>query len=181
MKNKVILSFISSLFFAQVAFSQGQGSITAGGGLLFGSKIESLGLGANGQYFITDNLAGQVGLNFFFPKKESISVVEVKSSVWTINLNANYYFDIANETIRPYALGGINISNATVKTSSDFDGLEEEFGFERSVSDTDFGINLGGGADFYVSEMIIPFAQMKYVISDFDQLVIMGGVRININ
>jgi len=179
MKQKICILITGFLFTMNFAFAQGQGSITAGGGLLFGSEIETLGLGVNGQYFITDNLAGQVGINFFFPNKEEVSVFEVKQSLWTINLNANYYIDVNNETVRPYALGGINISNS--KVSSDINFGDDLPGFEPEASDTAFGLNLGGGADFYVSDVVTPFAQIKYVISDFDQLVIMGGVRININ
>ncbi|MEM1135323.1 MAG: outer membrane beta-barrel protein [Bacteroidota bacterium] len=179
MKNKLFLSIISFLFISQMAFAQGQGSITAGSGLLFGSEIEQLGIGLNGQYFINDNIAGQVGLNFFFPQKEEITnIYERKRSIWTINLNANYYFDIENDVISPYALAGINISNL----KSENDVLEEFFGDEisRKTTDTDFGLNLGAGADFNVSESFVPFGQLKYVITDFDQLVIMAGVRISL-
>lgn len=180
MKNNaltLLLSLFSLLFTAQMSFSQGEGAITAGGGLIYGSEIETLGIGLNGQYFITDNLAGQVGLNFFFPNKESVSVFEQKSSLWTINLNGNYYFDISNEKIKPYALGGINIAN--YKFNTDFP-TDPDFEFESDFSKTYFGLNIGGGADFYVTEKFTPFAQLKYVISDLDQLVLMAGVRFNI-
>jgi len=50
------------------------------------------------------------------------------------------------------------------------------------VSGTELGLNLGLGANFHISnEKILPFAELKYVISDFDQLVIFAGVKVNIN
>ncbi|MDV3307454.1 MAG: porin family protein [Cyclobacteriaceae bacterium] len=138
------------------------------GGLLgFGSEIESLALGAVGEFMIQDNMGISPQVVFFFGKKEG----DFKESLWEINGNFNYYF--LQENVDLYGLLGLNIASYKVK----YDGPSLP-GFSASASDTEIGLNLGLGANFPVSnDSILPFAELKYVISDFDQLCIYAGVK----
>lgn len=138
------------------------------GGLLgYGSEIESLALGAVGEFMIKENMGISPQVVFFFGKKQG----DVKSSMWEINGNFNYYF--LQENIDLYGILGLNIASYKVK----YDGPALP-GFSASASDTEIGLNLGLGANFPVSnDSILPFAELKYVISDFDQLAIFAGVK----
>lgn len=140
------------------------------GGLLgFGSEIESLALGGLAEFMINDNMGISPQLVFFFGKEDG----GVKQSLWEINGNFNYYF--MQEEVDLYGLAGLNF--ATYKVKYDIPG----FG-SNSASDSEIGLNLGLGANFHVSnESILPFAELKYVISDFDQLCIFAGVKFNLN
>jgi outer membrane immunogenic protein len=138
-----------------------------GGMLGFGSEIESLGIGALGEFMIKDNMGISPQLFFFFGKSEG----DVKTSMWEINGNFNYYF--LQESVDLYGILGLNIASVKVK----YDGPVIP-GFSFSTSDTEIGLNLGLGANFPVSnDRILPFGEIKYTISDFDQLCIFGGVK----
>ena len=51
-----------------------QGETAAGVNLLYGSEIESLGIGAKFQYTFINNVRGEVGFNYFF-KKDFVTVL----------------------------------------------------------------------------------------------------------
>ena len=119
------------------------------GGLLgFGSEIESLALGAVGEFMIKDNMGISPQLVFFFGKKEG----DVKTSMWEINGNFNYYF--LQESVDLYGILGLNVASVKVK----YDGPSTP-GFNFSSSDTEIGLNLGLGANFpFSNDSILPFA-----------------------
>jgi len=146
-----------------------QTPIRVGGLLGFGSEIESLALGGVAEFMIKENMGISPQLVFFFGKDQG----EFKTSLWELNANFNYYF--MQEEVDLYGIGGINI--ASWKTKTDFNFFDN-----YEVSGTELGLNLGLGANFHVSnEKILPFAELKYVISDFDQLCIFAGVKFSLN
>ena len=64
---KKILTFVCALMLG-MGVSQAQvqqGETAVGANLVYGSEIESLGLGARFQYGILDQLRAEVGFNFF--------------------------------------------------------------------------------------------------------------------
>ncbi|HEX7015898.1 MAG TPA: outer membrane beta-barrel protein [Cyclobacteriaceae bacterium] len=140
------------------------------GGLLgYGSEIESLALGGVAEFMIKDNMGISPQLVFFFGKKDN----NVKQSLWEINGNFNYYF--LQEEVDLYGILGLNFANYKVKV--DVPGFGSE-----SATDSEIGLNIGIGSNFNVSnDNIKPFAELKYVISDFDQLCIFAGVKFNIS
>lgn len=145
-----------------------KGNMRLGGQLAFGTEIESLGIGANFDYAITDAILLAPSLVYFFGKSEG----EVSWSLFEVNLNGNYLFDTGNSNIIPYALAGLNLSFWSV----DYEG----FGFGSLGNSTNVGLNIGGGADFVVSTFFV-FGELRYVISSSDQLVIAGGVKFPLN
>ncbi|MFK7846047.1 MAG: hypothetical protein AB8G77_12170 [Rhodothermales bacterium] len=141
-----------------------------GGGLVYGTDIEAIGIQANGVYTLNEeqgiNLAGD--LTLYFPDE----VPGVDVSLFAINANGHYIFT-TTETLVAYALAGLNI--AVVKIGVDFG---EVFG-SSSVSDTELGINAGAGAQFDVG-FGFAYAEAKLVLGGFDQFVLGGGIRIPI-
>ena len=131
-----------------------------GGGLVYGTEIENIGINLNGQYFIKENIAIAPGLNYFFPKALGSGF---DLNWFEINANGHYYFNTGS--IEPYALAGLNFAFLSVKSS---------FG---DSSNTEVGLNLGGGANFDIGSSIKPFGELRIVIGDADQLVLGGGVR----
>lgn len=53
-------------------------------------------------------------------------------------------------------------------------------GFPVSASDSKFGLNVGAGYTIALEGPIIPFGEVKYIISKFDQLVLSAGIRIGL-
>lgn len=89
----------------------------------------------------------------FFPDPDGLSYFE-------INGNVTYAFPLANSTVLPFALGGLNIARASVDTG----GL-------GSVSNTEIGLNLGGGLTFDLGTFR-PSAGGRFAIGDNDHFVI---------
>ena len=75
--------------FAQAQVHQGETAV--GVNLLYGSEIESMGVGARFQYGVLDKLRGEVGFNYFFEKDHV--------TWWDVNLNAHYLFGLWNDQL----------------------------------------------------------------------------------
>src|SRR5690606_37932917 len=135
-------------------------------GLMFGygSEIEQVGIGVVAEFSIVNNLSVSPNFLFYFPEKYHY----IKTTMWEVNGNLNDYF-INSEKMGGDGLGGINYTHASVK--ADFMGISD------SDSDGKIGADLGGGFKFHLSEKFAPFAEVKYVISDYDQVVGMIGMK----
>ncbi|MEM8485915.1 MAG: hypothetical protein AAF564_10225 [Bacteroidota bacterium] len=167
---------LAILFITVVIFTpavKAQSPFLLGGGLVFGTDIEAIGIQANGVYPLDEergiNLAGD--LTLFFP--DDAPGVDV--SLFTINANGHYIFS-TTETLMAYALAGLNIG--FFKFEADFGGTGELFG-ASSVTDTEIGLNAGAGVQFDVG-FGYAYGEAKLVLGGFDQLVIGGGVRVPI-
>lgn len=148
--RKLILLFA----FALLAYGA-SAQIRVGGGLGYGTDISEVGLNIRGLYQINDNIGAQADFMFYFVG-ENLSYTE-------FNVNGNYFF--GTEQFRPYALAGLNISR--LKASVPFFG---------SITDTEIGLNVGGGGMYDINDMISVFGEAKYIVSNADQLVITAGV-----
>ncbi len=174
MKKGIILIFILAL----TATSQKlQAQAAVGGGLAYGTEIESLGININGTYKINENIALAPGLIYYFPKKY---FADYKLKWLEVDLNGHYYFNTSGN-IKPYALAGLNFSFITFPTYS-FSGLFGGTGDVENETTTKVGLNLGGGVEFDIDAPVKPFGQLSYsIIDSFDQLVIVAGVRFPLN
>lgn len=152
-----------------------KGDIKVGGGLIFGSGVgegdldNSIGINAGGYYSFDEKIRAGANFKFYFPDKEG----GAKLTVWELNFNGNYIF-VEDEGKRAYGLAGINITSVNF----DFDG--NDFFGGGSASDSEFGLNLGIGGEYDVNFGSL-YAEIKYIVSDADQLVIGAGVRFPIN
>ena len=142
------------------------------GGLIgYGSEIENLGFGINAEFPIAENLTIAPSFIYFLPNEES-SIL--KTTIFELNANANYYF-ITDDTFGVYGLAGINYTSVKVKVE------DIGFGFgDASSSDGKIGLNIGAGTNFNLGKSWMPFAELKYVLGDFDQLVLVAGIKFNI-
>ncbi len=147
--------FLAALFLGVIA--SGASPVTAqmefGAEAMFGSETDA-GLGARLQLPLGTEipLDFQGGFNLFFP--------DGPAEYWEINGNLWYTIPTSGSTnVEPYAGGGINLGHASVS------------GF----SNTDIGLNLGGGARF-IFENTTPFVEARFVIGGAEQFVIGAGV-----
>ena len=65
-----------------------------------------------------------------------------------------------------YGIGGLNITTLELIGADD--------------SETELGVNLGIGGEYHLENLSL-FGELKYVASDFDQVVLGAGVRFPIN
>jgi outer membrane protein X len=120
----------------------------------YGTEVEDLGIGVNGEFNINDRVSISPSFIYWFVEN---------ASVWEFNANVNYYFTKAGSADF-YGLAGINMFSA----KADFEGAERN---------SEVGLNLGAGANFNVGKSWEPFTELKFVIGDFDQLGIFFGVK----
>jgi hypothetical protein len=102
----------------------------------------------------------------------------IDRSIFAVDLNALYEFGVENVAFTPYAGGGLAITRLSV----DSEGVDTPFGpvGGGSVSDTEIGLNLIGGARFLL-DPVQPFAQLNIAIGDLTRIGITGGVLFNLN
>lgn len=173
--KKFILSGALLMFAFTFSLAQQQ-QINAGMGLAYGTEVEQAGIIINGQYFFTDKWAGAPSLIFYFPEKEKFTSTgfsyEAKASVWEFNADVNYYF-YSSGIAKFFGEGGLNVTSIKAKVKTTGGGSNQS----SSESESRVGLNLGAGVDFIAGAKLIPFVALKYTVSDYDQLVIKGGVR----
>lgn len=151
MKKYLALVIVALIGIATASAQKGE--MAVGGNLLYGTEINSVGLGAKFQYGILDHLRGEASFNYYFQNKGF--------RMWDLNANAHYLFDIT-EKFRAYPLAGLTVVN---KSYADVDD-----------SITRFGLNLGGGCDYNINENWRVNAEFKYsIVSTIDQAVFSVG------
>lgn len=128
-----------------------QNDFTLGGGLAYGSEVEAIGIQAGATYAFTEEISGAADFIIFFPDNYDW---------WEFNVNVHYRF-FSEDNVSVYGLAGLNF------VTVDFD----QFG-----SDSELGLNLGGGAEFGL-EFAKLYTELKYTLSNFDQLGLSAGLR----
>lgn len=163
MKRLITLGcLILGLIFFSNSNAWAQSDFKVGGGLAYGTEIEAIGIQAGVVYAFSEEVRGAGDVVVYFPD----SPTGVDNSFWTINANVHYLL-ITEETSFVYLLGGLNYAT------------QESSGGGVEFSDSEAGLNLGAGAEFGIEFGSI-YLEGKYVLSDFDQLVLSGGVRFNL-
>jgi len=164
--------------FLMVASLQAQkGKIGLGGGLAYGSEIKKMGIDLRGSYGITDKIDGVASFTYFFPDKEEYFGGEVKWNVWEFNLDGHYKF-VESDEYAVYGIAGINFTGT--HWSSKYEWVNPITGqtekYDESDSDMNIGLNIGVGGQYNLNEQLGLFVEPKYVIGDYDQLVITFGI-----
>ena len=113
-----------------------------GGGIAYGTEIESVGIVLNSEFFVTDEISIAPDFIYFFPKTDNFTILttstEIKQTLWELNVNGHYYF--MEEPVQLYGLAGLNYSNVTVKVEIS----DPTFGTSSSsASDGEIGLNFG--------------------------------------
>ena len=149
----VVVMALSTVFL----FAQEKGDMGVGVNLSYGTKsgFSNFGIGAKFQYNIIDNLRIEPSATYFL-KKDNVSMYD-------INANVHYLFGIS-DSFRLYPLAGVCL----LGTSVDWGG--------ESASASDFGFNLGGGAEYMLTETFSLNFEIKYqIVSDWNRPVFSIG------
>lgn len=120
----------------------------------YGTEVEQLGLGINGEFNINSKVSISPSFVYWFPNDPI--------NWWEFNANVNYYFTKAGSADF-YGLAGINLFSAKIDDAED--------------GNSDVGLNLGAGANFNIGKSWEPFTELKFVIGDADQLGLFFGVK----
>lgn len=164
MKKQLLVIALSLVTLA--SFGQ---SKKIGGHLGYGSEVESLAIGVNAEFFVTEKISVAPSFTFFFPKKEDVPFGSITATFWELNADGHYYFTEADSDLSFYGLAGLNLLGVKVKTKIDGGGSDSE-------GDTELGLNLGAGVNFTAGNLK-PFAELKYETVGDGQVVITAGLR----
>jgi outer membrane protein X len=177
------------------AYAQEAGDKAAGAHIVVGvgDEFTNIGIGAKFQYGITGNIRGE-GSFTFFPKKDGLGM-------WDISINGHYLIGIPTvPSLKVYPIAGLGLMGYPVGGGDDYDGGDFEYDFSTRAygygydeddydesdwgeggSSTIFGLNLGGGAEYKLTDNISANLELKYRIG-FDsgplvnRLMISAGI-----
>lgn len=159
---KKVMFMLIATFIACSANAQEKGDMAAGVNLSYGTKngFSNFGIGAKFQYSFTDNFRIEPSATYFL-KKDFVSM-------WDINANVHYLFHVADK-FTVYPLAGF----AFVGWKADIGDIT---GYEASASETKFGFNLGGGAQYWLSASLGLNLEIKYqIVSNLDRPIFSLG------
>lgn len=160
--RKLSLTFL--LVFVAFCSHVSAQEFSAGGGLGYGSQINTLGINFRGDVSFDNQWSITPHYNLFFNKDHGI----VTDRWRAINIDVHYFF-FKDKGWKLYPLAGFNLATVSEKVNSII--------FSNSYA----GFNLGMGSDYHFSEQISGFGEIKYVISKADQMVISVGVLYKIS
>lgn len=154
------------MLMGMAAFAQ-QGSTWVGANANYGmhSDYKNFGVGAKVQYEFIDNVRAEASGNYFFKKDYC--------TMWDVNLNLHYLIPVGGCKI--YPLAGLSLLGTKVEIPEMvIMGYKTGGG---SASDSDFGLNLGAGVEFPLSDGIKLNFEGKYqIVKDWNRPVISAGI-----
>ncbi len=160
--KKFMLLFVAAMCVAVTSTTQVQaqekGDMAAGVQFALGTgdSFTNVGLGAKFQWNVIDRLRLEPSFNFFF-KKDFVSM-------WDFNANVHYQFPVGGK-VDLYPLAGLSVLGTKASV----------LGF--SASDSEIGLNLGGGVDFDLSERLVLNVEAKYKIGgEWSRFILSAGV-----
>lgn len=165
------------IFFLIVNIPQLHGQFNRfGGGLTFNSPISApdLNIGNPGFHFrgvleISEKFFVIPSLTFQLPKKKVY--IDGQKRTFFGNLDVDLTYKLATEKqLLFYALAGADLTN--VYTSWDTDVPDHENKYEILP-----GFAIGTGIEMIIEKDINAFAQIKYIVGQYQQLVIYIGVH----
>lgn len=172
---------------ANAQFTKLGGGLDLGTGFYFNSEIGSnhrsglLSLFVAGVYEFSLPVHISPSFSYTFPHvtKVELNGFSDKTTISSVyfNIDGHYVFNYLDK-MELYGLGGMNVTLAKIKNEYSYIG---EPGTEYGSSDNSIGLNIGAGAYFKVLEQGDIFAEVKYVLGKYDQLMIRGGILLNID
>jgi hypothetical protein len=152
MKNRLPLLVILLALTAGVVTPL-SAQITWGPQLSFGDNSD-LGVGVRIDHplriFGNAPVHGAGSFDWFFPS----------NNVTYLEFNYNAWYQFRADALTPYAGGGLVLAYASANGNSN----------------TDLGVNLGGGLKFKTSGSIVPFLEARIELGAGEQFVVTGGV-----
>lgn len=148
-----------------------------GGGLSFTTGVDdptartgNPGLLIRGVYEIKRKIFIVPGLTFYMPKTVTDQFNNSRTT-WFTTFDVDGQYAIAKEKqLLFYAMAGLNLTNLTNKFKGDDPAFENESNFEP-------GFNFGTGIEMIVDKDFNAFAQIRYTVGLYEQLVISLGAH----
>jgi outer membrane protein X len=170
-KTAIVVIALTAIGFT--ANAQQKGDMAAGANIVLGTGdgLTNFGIGAKFQYNVIDPLRLEGSFTYFLPKEYGLGTA--KLNMWDVSINAQWLFSVADK-ISLYPLAGLGILGTKAKVDLD---MGEYGNYGASASATNFGLNIGGGVDFRVTESLLLNLEAKYRIGgDWSRFIASAGV-----
>jgi opacity protein-like surface antigen len=110
--------------------------------------------------------------------KEDYGTYTYKTVVSSLMLDVDgHYVFNALDKFEFFGLAGLNITYISMKWVNEYEGEKSK----SKESDNAFGLNVGAGLYFKLTDQFDIYGQAKYVVSKYDQVFFNAGVLINID
>ena len=172
--KKIILGIF--ILFSSLGYTQNQLGVNA----VYGTEIETLGIGLRGVIIANENFSFVPEVVAFLPKEQELNIdgnqfAEATTNMILFNADVHYTFDIYIKNLEIYALAGFNYT----EVNNDIEGFDSnEIDFFQ-LQESGVGANLGGGLRYAISNNLFLFAESKYIINDVNQVVFNIGILTN--
>ena len=175
---KVATVIVALVMIGFSAYAQEAGEMAAGGniGISAGEGVTNFGIGAKFQYNVTKEIRGEGSFTYFLGD----------FNYWDLSVNGHYLTGIPNvPLLKVYPLAGLSLNGfgggggVVEYYNSDTGKWEKDSDDDYSSgSGTTFGINLGAGADYKLTDKISVGVELKYRIGfdDWNRFGIFAGV-----
>ncbi len=152
MKNLLKAFIVLTVVFA-FSTTESKAQMSAGGGLWYGTNINSIGISINGKYQFNEEWSADPAFTYFIPKN---------GLTWmALDLDANYKFMEFDGVGALYGIGGLGI------TFAHFDwGEYASILGTGSTTSTYGGLNLGAGLEIPLGESMAVSPEMKITIGN---------------
>ncbi len=168
--KRILVSLIGVAMMAVVAIpvSAQKGTKSVGAQVVLGSGdgLSNIGLGAKFRYNVSNPIRLEGAFTYFFEKD--------LVSMWDLSVNAHYLFHVAPR-LTLYPLAGLGIMGVTVDVPKvNLGGGIGTIGGRHS--DSEFGFNIGGGADYMLNQQWGLNAEVKFRVGgDWNRTLISLG------
>lgn len=151
MKTKVFfLALVSLMLIASSSMAQ----IKVGGGIWYGSDINTVGISVDGKYLFTEEWAAAGRFTYFFDSDINWS---------SLDLDANYTFTTIENVGTLYGLAGLDFLFFKYDIGIDMGGYGM---YSDSFNETYVGFNLGLGMNYALSETLDLNPELRYTFGN---------------
>lgn len=141
-----------------------------GGGLGYNDKINAPGVVVKAEVEIMEDISISPSISYFSGSEARLSGSGYKNNLLAIDVNGQYAIEIMMDELNVYPLAGLNYSSYK---NGGF--IFEDEGIRQNEGNA-LGLNIGGGGRWSFSDQLSAFAELKYTISDFSQVVVTAGI-----
>jgi opacity protein-like surface antigen len=143
--KKIILTLVVILGVSQFAKAQTE----IGGGI---SLFNEIAVEVKANFAVTEEISISPSFDYFFVDNEDLTNM-------LFGVDGHYNFEVGNG-FNVYPLVGVNYFYYSLDVPEELEGLVDNSG-------GDFGLTVGGGATYNLSDSMKLYAEIKYLQSDF--------------
>ena len=148
MKKLLIILCAAIMGMGCASAQANKGDLAVGVNVVYGSQVDNAGFGLRLQYTPLDNIRAELGFNAFLNNDHY-------KNWWDINFNAEYLIGLFSQRLYLYPIVGVSFART---------------GFKPEGDDKAFGLNLGAGAEYKLTEHVGLSLEYRHsIMKDIDQ------------